>query len=213
MPKQITVARRTGTGSAESRRMRRSGLVPAVLYGRGGGEELLAVNETDYMKSIGFSPSGVVSLEGLGRPVSVLVKEVQWDPLTDRPVHIDFYRVSLDQVVSVRVALHAKGTPKGALFGGVTEQILHELPIRVKASDIPHSIEVDISELGIGDAIHVSDLVLPEGVAVDVSPEQPVVHVVAPTVEKAKPSEEEEEAAAEGAEEGAAEKETTEEKE
>ena len=118
---QITVTKRTSMGSAESRRMRRSGYVPAVIYGRGGKEDLLAVRETEYMKTIGFRPTGIVSLQGLGKPVSVLIKEVQWDPLTDKPLHIDFYRVALDQIVSVKVGLHARGTPKGALFGGVTE--------------------------------------------------------------------------------------------
>ena len=214
MPQQITVSRRTSKGSAESRRMRRGGYVPAVVYGRGGEQELLAVREADYMKAIGFNPRGIVSLQGLGAPVSVLIKEVQWDPLTDRPRHIDFYRVALDQIVSVKVSLYARGTPKGALFGGVTEQILHDLPIKVKASDIPRSIEVDITELGIGDAIHVSDLVLPDGVTADVSPEQPVIHVVAPTVEKVAEVEEEEGAEGEeGAEATEGEEETTEEKE
>jgi large subunit ribosomal protein L25 len=210
---QITVTKRTSLGSAESRRMRRSGYVPAVIYGRGGKEDLLAVRETEYMKTIGFKPTGIVSLQGLGKPVSVLIKEVQWDPLTDKPLHIDFYRVALDQIVSVKVGLHARGTPKGALFGGVTEQILHDLPIKVKASDIPQYIEIDISDLGIGDAIHVSDLVLPEGVVADISSEQPVIHVVAPTIEKVAAVEEEEEAGEEGAEEAEGEEETTEEKE
>lgn len=210
MPQQITVTKRTGKGSAECRRMRRSGYVPAVIYGRGGEEELLAVREIDYMKSVGYNASGIVSLQGLGEAVSVLVKEVQWNCLTDRPRHIDFYRVSLDQIVSVKVGILAKGTPKGALFGGVTEQLLHDLPIKVKASDIPHFIEVDIADLGIGDSIHVADLILPAGIVVDISPEQPVIHVVAPTVEKVAVKEEE---AGEEGEEAAAEEETAEEKE
>jgi len=169
--------------------MRRAGYVPAVIYGRGG-EDVLAVSEYDFMRNIGHSSPGVITLSGLGAPVSVLIKEVQWDVLSGRPTHIDFYRVELDQIVSVRVPIRLTGTPKGALFGGVLDHIQHDLPIRVKASDIPSVIMVDITELGIGDAFHVSDLVLPDGVISDMPGEAPVVHVVAPTVEKTPVAEE-----------------------
>ncbi|NLP04452.1 50S ribosomal protein L25 [Candidatus Fermentibacteria bacterium] len=205
MPIELTVEKRASRGSAESRRMRREGLVPAVIYGRGGREEALAVREAVFMKTIGHSSPGIVTLNGLGKPVSVLVKEVQWNFLTDRPLHVDFYRVALDQIVSVRVPIHLSGNPKGVLFGGVLDQLMHDLPIKVRAADIPASIPVDVSSLDIGDALHVSDLVLPAGVTADVPGEQPVVHVVAPTVEKVKVEEGEAEAAEGAAAEGEAE--------
>ncbi len=186
MPIELTVEKRVSRGSAESRRMRREGLVPAVIYGRGGKEEALAVREAVFMKAIGRSSPGIVTLKGLGKPVSVLVKEVQWNSLTDRPMHVDFYRVALDQIVSVRVPIHLSGSPRGVLFGGVLDQLIHDLPIRVRAADIPASIQVDVSSLEIGDALHVSDLVLPAGVTAEIAGEQPVVHVAAPTVEKVK---------------------------
>jgi large subunit ribosomal protein L25 len=199
MPSELNVEKRISQGSAESRRLRRAGSVPAVLYGRGAKEEMLSVAEKEFMKTIGYASSGIVKLLGLGKPVSVLVKEIQWDSLTDKPVHIDFYRVALDQIVSVKVPLHLEGSPRGALFGGVLDQLMYELPIRVKAADIPPSVTVNVNELDIGDVLHVSDLIMPAGVTPDVSGELAVVLVAAPTVEKTKAAEEGEEGA-EGAE-------------
>lgn len=185
----LKVRNRASSGSAEARRMRRAGELPAVLYG--GGEETVLVLETfEFMKKIGYaSAAGMVTLvDPDGAKTTAIIKEVQWNRLTDKPLHVDFYRVSLDQIVEVKVPLHFEGTPKGLLFGGVFDQLMHEVTVKVKASSIPPRISVDVSDLGIGDALHVRDLVLPEGVKPDTSADLPIAHVVPPTVEKAKPA-------------------------
>lgn len=194
---ELSVRVRAAAGSAEARRMRKSGDLPAVLYG-GGKESLVTLSTFEFMKKIGYSSSGMVTLVGEGGERSTaIIKEVQWNRLTDRPLHIDFYRVSMDQIVEVRVPLRFEGTPKGLLFGGVFDQLMHEVQVKVKASAIPSRIDVDVSGLDIGDTLHVSDLLLPEGVKADTSAELPIAHVVPPTVEKVK--EEVAEAAAEEA--------------
>lgn len=188
---ELSFSDRAAAGSAEARRMRRRGDLPGVVYG-GGSEALVTLDAFEFMKKIGFSSSGMVALvDASGAKTTAIIKEVQWNRLTDKPLHIDFYRVSMDQIVEVRVPLHFEGTPKGLLFGGVFDQLMHELQVKVKASAIPSKISVDVSGLEIGDSLHVSDLVLPDGVRVDSSLDLPVAHVVPPTVEKAKPAAEE----------------------
>ena len=194
---ELSVMARAAAGSAEARRMRRSGDLPAVIYG-GGGESLVKLSTFEFMKKVGFSSSIMVALVGEGGERSTaIIKEVQWDRLTDKPLHVDFYRVSMDQIVEVKVPLQIEGTPKGLLFGGVLDQLMYEVQVKVKASAIPSRITVDVSGLDIGDGIHESDLEVPEGVTVDTPGDHPVAHVVPPTVEKVK--EEEAEATAEEA--------------
>lgn len=187
----LKVRNRASSGSAEARRMRRAGELPAVLYG-GGKETVLALETFEFMKKIGYASAGMVTLiDPDGAKTTAIIKEVQWNRLTDKPLHIDFYRVSMDQIVEVKVPLHFEGTPRGLLFGGVFDQLMHEVTVKVKASSIPSKIGVDVSDLGIGDALHVKDLVLPEGVRMDTPAELPIAHVVPPTVEKTKPAAEE----------------------
>ncbi len=195
----LHVSERATKGSAEARRLRRTGMVPVVLYGGSkSAETLLQIDEVEFMKKVKDYSTGVVTLvDPKGRKSSAIIKEIQWDHLVDRPIHVDFYRVSLDQVVHVRVPLHLQGTARGAVFGGVIDQLVHELPIKVKASGIPHEILLDIASLGIGDSMHVSDLTLPEGVICELPVEQTVVHVAPPTVEKVKAAAETEEEAEE----------------
>lgn len=185
---ELTVRDRAAAGSATARRMRNSGSLPAVIYGSGE-ETLLTLETLEFMKKIGYASSGMVTLvDGKGIRTTAIIKEVQWNRLTDKPLHVDFYRVSMDQIVEVKVPIHFEGSPKGLLFGGVFDQLMHDLPIKVKASSIPSRITIDVSGLDIGDSLHVSDLVLPEGVRIDTQADLPIAHVVPPIVEKAKPA-------------------------
>lgn len=205
--KSIDCSERTVFGSRVSRRMRRVGQVPGVVYGRGGDEIRISVTEADFMNVVGYSTAtGMIDLTFGGKnPTTAIVKDIQWDILTDRPIHIDFLRVSADQMVSVPVHVHLENSPAGVLMGGVLEHILHEVTVKVRARDIPAKINVDVSPLEIGDSIHIRDLILPEGLTVDMDEDQVVATVVAPTVAKEAELEEGEEgeegeAIAEGAE-------------
>ena len=192
MPLELNIEPRIRIGSREARRLRREGVVPGILYGRGG-EVAIKVDEHHFMTTVGYNSStGILRLNMPGeKPVSSIVKEVQWNPVTDKPMHIDFLRVLPSQMVTVPVPVHLEGSPKGVLMGGILDHNLHELSVTVKAADIPPFISLDVSALDIGDAIHVADLSLPEGLTVDMSGEQVVASVIMPRVLKSTSLEEE----------------------
>jgi large subunit ribosomal protein L25 len=203
MPVELSVKERTVFGSSESRRLRKGGQVPGIVYGKGVDDVAIVVDEKLFMTVIGYSTaSGLLDLvyTDSDRKTSVIVKDVQWDPLSDRPIHIDFLRVSADQLVSVPVHVHLENTPQGVLMGGVLEHILHEVVIKVKAADIPHSVNVNVEALEIGDSLHISDMEFPEGITPDMPDELVVATVVPPTVVVVEEVEEELEEGEEGAE-------------
>jgi large subunit ribosomal protein L25 len=201
MPQKLHVSRRSDFGSRASRRLRRQGSVPAVIYGRGGSEENLTVNRKEFMDEIGYTRAiSMIELEVEGEVSTAIVKDIQWDMLTDQPVHIDFLRVSPDQTVTVPVPIHLMGKPEGVNMGGVLEQTLNELEVSVRASAIPSKIEVDVTSMLLADSLHVADLELGEDVVSETPPTAVVATVVAPTAVVEEEEEEEEEELAEGEE-------------
>ncbi|NOQ21065.1 MAG: 50S ribosomal protein L25 [Candidatus Aegiribacteria sp.] len=208
--KSLIIAERTEFGSRVARRLRRAGSIPAVVYGRGGGELKVTVIEKEFLDKIGYSTSsGIMDLKmGRKSPVTAIIKDVQWDILSDRPVHIDFLRVSADQIVSIPVHIHLDNIPLGVKMGGVLEHTLHEIIIKVRAKDIPSAINLDVEGMDIGDSMHLSEITLPEGMTLDMDETLVLASVVAPSVAKVEAEEVEEEELPEGEEapaEGAAE--------
>ncbi|MBD3277882.1 MAG: 50S ribosomal protein L25/general stress protein Ctc [Candidatus Aegiribacteria sp.] len=195
--KKLKISERTQFGSRKARQLRRNGQIPSVVYGRGGNELNVTVDEKEFMDTIGYSTSsGIIELKmGKKSPVTAIVKDVQWDILTDDPLHIDFLRVSADQIVSIPVHVHLENTPVGVNMGGVLEQALHEIIIKVRAKDIPSVITVDVQDLDVGGSIHLSEVSLPEGMVLDMDSDLVVASVVAPSVAKVEVEEEEEEEA------------------
>ncbi len=191
--KTLGIAERLEFGSRIARRLRRAGIIPAVVYGRGGSELTITVNEKEFMDSIGYSTStGIINLKmGRKSPVTAIVKDVQWDIITDKPVHIDFLRVSADQIVSVPVHIRLENIPVGVTMGGVLEHALHEIIIKVRAKDIPASVTIDVGHLEIGDSVHLSDIVLADTLTLDMDSDLVVASVVAPSVAKVEVEEEE----------------------
>ncbi len=190
MPQKLNVSRRSRFGSRASRRLRRQGSVPAVAYGRGGDEMNLTVDRKEFMDEIGYTRAiSMIQLDLDGEVSTAIVKDIQWDVLTDKPVHIDFLRVSPDQTVTVPVPIHLMGKPEGVNMGGVLEQVLNEIEVSVRASAIPAKVEVDVTGLLLADSLHVADLELDEGV----TPETPLTSVVATVVAPTEVVEEEEE--------------------
>jgi large subunit ribosomal protein L25 len=192
--KVINIAERTVFGSRNARRLRRSGSVPAVIYGRGGDELNVSVSRKEFMDVVGYSTStGIIDLKmGRKSPVTAIVKDVHWDMITDEPIHIDFLRVSADQIVSIPVHVHLENIPVGVKMGGVLEHALHEILIKVRAKDIPSQITVDVENMDIGDTLHLSEITLPEGMTLDMDSDLVVASVVAPSIAKVEVAEEEE---------------------
>ena len=195
--KTLKISQRTQFGSRKAKRLRRNGQIPSVVYGRGGNELNVTVDEKEFMDTIGYSTSsGIIELKmGRKSPVTAIVKDVQWDILTDEPLHVDFLRVSADQIVSIPVHVHLENIPVGVKMGGVLEQALHEIIIKVRAKDIPSVITVDVQELDVGGSLHLSEVTLPEGMVLDMDSDLVVASVVAPSVAKVEVEEEEEEEA------------------
>ncbi|MBA2469996.1 MAG: 50S ribosomal protein L25 [Chloroflexia bacterium] len=185
------------------KRLRREGLVPGVVYGPVVSNTVsVSVNRREFERF--FSRNGhstIVSLEWEGGKQPVLVREVQIDPVTRNPLHVDFFapnmRVVLRQFVPV-VLQHA------GEHEGVLQTILTEVEVEALPANLPHQIDVDISSLvSVGDAIHVSDVTLPADVTVITAPEELIASLVAEAVEE-EPEEVEEEEGAEGEGEDAA---------
>ena len=181
--KEITVRAelRQGRGKNDSRRLRARGLVPVTLYG-GEGESVSAAAPLSELAAILRSDTGhntifTLDVDGVGAS-EVLFLDRQLDPVRSRLIHADLRRLVKGQKVEVTVALHLTGEPVGVTEGGgVLEQIVRELDIRCGTRDIPEAINVDVSNLGVHDVLHVSDVHAGEGVEILNAPETVIATV------------------------------------
>jgi large subunit ribosomal protein L25 len=205
---EITVQRRAGTGKGAARKLRGGGRVPAVVYGPKRGTTHVSVDGEQFERRLAHLEGShlirLVHADGADAELHermVLVREMQRHPVTGRILHADFYEVDLTERLVVSVPLHFTGKAAGVVAGGILQPILREVEVECLPTEIPEFVDVDVTSLGIHDAIHVSDLKLPEGVQAVVEATQTLVTVLPPTVE-AKPAEAEaapEAAPAEGA--------------
>ena len=197
----LEVKPRTTSGKGEARRLRARGGVPAVLYGKGAETEALEVEERHLAAVLRQGANQIIDLHGKDgfKDRLVLLKDYQRHPVSRQILHADFYTVDTQQHLEVDVPVHVEGKAHGVEMGGVLDLVLRELNVRCLPLSIPDSITIDVSALDIGDALHVRDAVLPEGVELLTDPALTLVHVVAPRVEE-EPAEEEAAAAAEGEE-------------
>jgi len=202
---EITIERRSGTGKGPNRRLRRSGMVPAVFYGPKRNTVHINVNAAEFEKKLlHLEGSHLIRLVHDGGDSELhdkmaLLREKQVHPVTGLVLHADFYEVDLTERLVVSVPLHFVGKAAGVVTGGVLQPILREIEVECLPTEIPEFIEVDVSPLGIHEAVHVSAITLPAGVTPVGDPTRTVVTVVPPTIEEAKPAEAGEAAPAEGA--------------
>jgi large subunit ribosomal protein L25 len=196
MHAKLQAEKREGTGKGVARKLRASGRVPAVVYGQGG--EALAVtldaHDARYLFERISIENTLVEIAVDGERIETLVREVQVHPSRAELLHVDFYRVQKGVKLDVEIPVHLTGTPVGVKsHGGVVQQVIHELPVLTIPSLIPDSFEVDVSALDVGDSLHVSDIVLPEGVEVQIELDRTVCSVIVPRGLAADEEEEEEE--------------------
>ncbi len=198
------VRERETRGSSETRRLRKQGLIPGVLYGRG--EPKAFTIEERELRSALTGEAGLhaildVTIEGASASHASVVKDYQRDVVHGGITHIDLHEVRLDQPIQSTVALHLVGEAAGSKEGGVLSQSLNELNVEALPLEIPPVIEIDVSELHIGDNLRVSDIKVPEGVTLLDDPETTVASVMLPTREEEPEAVEGEDAeGAEGAE-------------
>ncbi|MEX0700658.1 MAG: 50S ribosomal protein L25 [Planctomycetales bacterium] len=182
---KLVARKRDGRGTRDARRLRKEGVIPGNVYGHGAEPQAVAV-AADQLAPIVHSGHRVVDLELDGGTEKAMFREVQWDVWGARVQHFDLLRVSADERVEVSVPIKLKGIAPGSLSGGHLEQPLHELTIECPALSIPDSVTLNVNDLQIGDAIHVSDIdpaTIAENVKVLDPPDLVVVQVVE-TVER-----------------------------
>lgn len=200
----VTANPRTESGKGAARRLRNSGQIPAVAYGKGLPATTLAVTPKDIV-SVLQSERGkntVLQMKVNGASdLLVMIKDFSYHPVTRALQHVDFIQVKLDEPVEADVPLVTTGRAAGVTLGGVLRQVYRTLPVRCMPDRIPLKIETDVTPLELGQSLSVKDLKLPEGVEVRLSPEQTVLSIVAPEKDR---SEEAEGAAAGGEQKEAA---------
>ena len=189
MAKQVKLKaeRRTATGRSAVRKLKATGVVPAIIYGAKHKAEPLQVSrrEVSAMLSHAAGENILVELEIAGKNRLALVQEVQHAPLGNAILHVDFHAVSMDELIQAEVPLEPVGIANGVKnMGGLLEQNLRSLAIECLPRDLPDVITVDVSALDIGDAIHVREIQLPPGVTTRVQPDLNAFSVLAPTVEE-----------------------------
>ena len=164
-PINITAEKRSALGTRANRRLRGTGLVPGVIYGH----KLENVNISVVRKELAAHLAHGAHLFSLsidGKSEPALVKDVQYDHLGEAVVHIDFARVDLNERVTITVPIELKGDPKGEKENGVLQQTLNELEIECVVTEIPDAIIVDVNDMGLDSAIHVSDLKVSAGTVI-----------------------------------------------
>lgn len=192
----LTAERRTDTGKGVARKLRGRGRIPAVIYGHGRQPEALSVSALELDKALhGISAeSTVIDLAVDGRDVQALIREIQRHPTRKTITHLDFYEIHAGEKITLDIPLRLVGSPEGVRnAGGVLEQFLREIEVEVLPRDIPHHIDVDVTELGVAQSLHVSDVTVPNAKILSDS-EQTICTVVPPRVEEVAPVEVVEEA-------------------
>jgi large subunit ribosomal protein L25 len=215
---KLVVQERPELGSRATRRLRRQGFVPGIIYGHGNEPRAFAVEERELRRALtgdhGLHAILDVKLEGEAKSRASILKDYQRDRVRDTVTHIDLLEVSLDETIQSQVNVVLTGDSVGVREGGVLSQASHQVTVEAKPLEIPEHVDIDITNLGLGDSLRVADLTATEGVAFLDDPDTVIVSVVAPTQEVEEEVEGEEgaegEAAAEAGEapEGSAESET-----
>ncbi len=197
---KLSASKRTEHGKGPSRRLRNQGKIPAIAYGPKREATALAINPKELKVVLGSAHGKntvvEIAVEG-GEKITAMVREYAHHPISRNVLHADFREVNLAEAVDVTVPFRLTGKPKGAVLGGILTQVYRDLPIRSLPEKIPVVIELDVTDLGLGESMKVNQLRLSEGVAIRLPAEQTVASVVAP--EKVKEEEETPKAAAAGA--------------
>ena len=184
---KLEVQERDGRGSADARRLRKQGLVPGVLYGRGKTPHAFSVPERELRRALS-GDSGLhaildVVLAGQKTTHPSVLKDYQQDVPSGRLAHIDLHEVRLDQPIQAEVSVDLVGEPAGVKEGGVLSQVSREIRVEALPLEIPDHLELDVSGMAIGDTLRLSDLAAQDGVKFLDDPEETVLATVtAPTV-------------------------------
>ncbi len=180
----LNLSIRKEIGKKGARQMRRTGAIPGIFYIHGQDSVPISVNEKN-LRTVIVSKANLVNLKfDNGRIEKCVIREVQWDPLTSSPLHVDLMGIKLTEKIKVKVSVRLAGSPVGVKEGGTLQTMLRELEIECLPLDIPEAISIDVSGLKIQDSVHVGDVQL-DKVRILNDPEQVIVSVLPPKLEEA----------------------------
>ena len=186
---EIQIEPREAGTKGKAKRLRRDGKLPGVFYGPKAQTVPLEVDRKDFMSRVAdLEGSHLIRIKS-GSPLLAdkvaLVKEMQFHPVTGEVLHADFYEVDLSAKIRVKVPLHFVGKAVGVVRGGILQPIVREVEVECLPMDIPEFFNVEVSELDIGDSLHVTGLAMPEGVVAASESDLTLVTVVPPSIEEA----------------------------
>lgn len=168
----------------ELNKIRNEGKIPAVVYGYGASNTSVKVDEPEFVKVIReVGRNGVIELGVGSKAIKVMVSDYQIDPLKNKVTHIDFLAINMKSELTVDVVVNLTGEAQGVKDGGVVQQPLFQLSVTATPDEIPETIEVDVTELNIGDSIMVGDLKADKAYTINNEDDEAIVSVVPPTVE------------------------------
>ncbi len=190
---RLEVQPREELGSAEARRLRARGLVPGVIYGRGKKADAFAIPERELRRALtgehGMHAILDVVVDGAGAAHASILKDYQQDPVHGRITHVDLHEVRLDRPIQAQVSVALVVEPVGATAGGVLTQVTREVNVEALPADVPEHLELDVSEMGIGETLRLADLPVPPGVAFLDDPEETVLAAIAQPTRVEEPEE------------------------
>ena len=182
----LSATPRSETGTGAARKLRQSGSVPAVIYGHGRAPQHLTLNTRDFEKLLsGISVSStVIDLTVDGTSARTLIREIQRHPFKRNIVHVDFQELIAGEKITVNIPLRFVGVAEGVRnSGGILDQTMHQVHLRLDPANIPDHIDVDVTALTVGHSFHIRDLKLPEGVTILDEPGATICVVTAPKTE------------------------------
>ncbi|MEJ5339531.1 MAG: 50S ribosomal protein L25/general stress protein Ctc [Aquificaceae bacterium] len=185
---QVKLIPRALGKKSEVKRFRREGYVPVEVYGKDV-ENIHAYISIRDLKAFPQGETFLIEAEIDGDRRVCLLREMQMGWLGDNPIHVDLQDITHVSEIEVEVPIEFIGTPAGVGFGGTFEPLMHSLTVKARVDRLPDKISVDVSGLGLGDALHVRDIVPPEGCIIMDSPEETVAVVLEPEVEETAPAE------------------------
>ncbi len=179
---KLQVLERDSRGSAESRRLRKQGLIPGVLYGRGNEPKAISVEERELRRVLtgdaGLHAILDVTLDGQKTARPSILKSYQQDPVKGSLTHIDLQEVRLDQPIQAQVVIELVGEPVGVTEGGVLSQVNREIMVEALPLEVPEHLDLDVTGMAIGDTLRLVDLPVQEGVKFLDDPEETVLATV-----------------------------------
>ncbi|MBI2090748.1 MAG: 50S ribosomal protein L25 [Deltaproteobacteria bacterium] len=185
---EIHMEPRETDGKQKAKRLRREGRLPGIFYGPKAQPISLQVDMKEFVTRVGgLEGSHLIRIKSASPLLAdkvALLKEMQFHPITGRVIHADFYEVDLTEKIQVNIPLHFVGKAVGVVRGGILQPIVREIEVECLPMDIPEYINVEVSSLDIGDALHVTDLSIPAGVVPIYETNLTLVTVVPPTVEE-----------------------------